>query len=159
MKSQATFSFVLIAIIFCCYAFKIPETKKYSGFYTLTDSLVKDSIIIDSLRIDSIGNLFKLYKDSVHASYYHDKFTGRRTASGTIFNNSDYTAAHKKLPFGTKVLVTNVVNGKSALVTITDRGPFIKGREIDLSKQVFMEIAKNKKRGILQVKLEILQEE
>lgn len=100
-----------------------------------------------------------MYKDSVHASYYHDKFTGRRTASGTIFNNSDYTAAHKKLPFGTKVLVTNVVNGKSALVTITDKGPFIKGREIDLSKQVFMEIAKNKKRGILQVKLEILQEE
>lgn len=157
MKSQATYSFVIITILFCCLSFTVPN-KKCTTQKTLSDSIITDSITIDSLRIDSIGDLYKLYKDSVHASYYHDKFTGRRTASGTVFNNSDYTAAHKKLPFGTKVLVTNIVNGKSALVTITDRGPFIKGREIDLSKQVFMEIAKNKKRGVLQVKLEILQE-
>jgi len=150
-----TYSTTLIIVLFFCYSFTTPNNK-YHHFY---NKIANDSIVIDSFRIDSVGNLYKLYKDSVHASYYHDKFNGRKTASGKLFSNSEYTAAHKTLPFGTKVLVTNLVNNQSALVTITDRGPFIKGREIDLTKKVFMEIAKNKKRGILQVKLEILYEQ
>jgi len=116
--------------------------------------------ISDSIRIDTIsGKIVKLFKDSVHASYYHDKFNGRRTASGQIFNNSQLTAAHKKLKFGTQVLVTNPINNKSVLVTINDRGPFVRGREIDLSKKAFMDISHSTRRGELQVKLEIVQEE
>ncbi len=99
----------------------------------------------------------KLYKQNAHASYYSDKLNGRKTASGQVFNNSKYTAAHKTLKFGTKVKVTNVVNDKSVIVTINDRGPFIKGREIDLTKKAFMEIAKNKQRGVLIVDIEILE--
>ncbi|SHG88410.1 septal ring lytic transglycosylase RlpA family protein [Flavobacterium defluvii] len=97
-----------------------------------------------------------LYKTNVHASYYHDKFNGRKTASGTRFNNNDLTAAHKKFPFGTILKVTNETNNKSVIVKITDRGPFIKGREIDLSKRAFMEIASNKRSGLVYVTIEIL---
>ncbi|HEX9602039.1 MAG TPA: septal ring lytic transglycosylase RlpA family protein, partial [Mariniflexile sp.] len=100
---------------------------------------------------------YKPYKESVHASYYHDKFNGRKTASGEKFNNNLYTAAHKTLKFGTKVKVTNIVNDSSVIVTINDRGPFVKGREIDLSKKAFMEIAKYKHRGFLIVNIEILE--
>jgi rare lipoprotein A len=69
------------------------------------------------------------------ASYYADKFNGRKTASGEKFRNSKLTAAHKTLPFGTKVKVTNLSNGKSVKVKINDRGPFVAGRIIDLSKK------------------------
>jgi rare lipoprotein A len=69
------------------------------------------------------------------ASYYADKFNGRKTASGDKFRNSKLTAAHKTLPFGTKVKVTNLKNGKSVKVKINDRGPFVAGRIIDLSKR------------------------
>ncbi len=69
------------------------------------------------------------------ASYYADKFNGRKTASGEKFRNSKLTAAHKTLPFGTKVKVTNMRNGQSVKVRINDRGPFVAGRIIDLSKK------------------------
>ncbi len=75
-----------------------------------------------------------IYKNNVVASYYADKFHGRTTSNGEIFNMNALTAAHKTLPFNTKVIVTNLSNGKSVTVRINDRGPFIKGREIDLSK-------------------------
>jgi rare lipoprotein A len=65
------------------------------------------------------------------ASYY---WQGQQTASGARFNPSAMTAAHRTLPFGTRVLVTNRNNGRSVTVTINDRGPFIKGRIIDLSR-------------------------
>lgn len=96
------------------------------------------------------------YKKSVEASYYADKFNGRKTASGERFHNKKFTAAHKKLAFGTKVRVTNLANKKSVVVEINDRGPFKRGREIDLSRRAFMDITDNKNHGILRVKIEIL---
>lgn len=71
------------------------------------------------------------------ASWYGkpDGFHGKRTASGEIFNADDYTAAHLTLPFGKMVLVTNLQNGKQVVVRINDRGPFVKGRIIDLSQK------------------------
>lgn len=98
----------------------------------------------------------KVYKKNVHASYYADKFNGKKTASGEKFHNNKYTAAHKKLAFGTKVKVTNIANDKSVVVEINDRGPFTPGREIDLTKKAFMEIADNKNHGSLRVTLEII---
>jgi len=68
------------------------------------------------------------------ASYYADKFEGRLTASGVKYKHSKLTAAHRLLPFGTKVKVTNLANGKTVIVEINDRGPFVDGRIIDLSK-------------------------
>ena len=109
---------------------------------------------IDSL-ITSLGK-FKIYKKEAHASYYADKFNGRKTTSGRKFDNNKYTAAHKKLPFGTKVKVTNEKNGKSVIVEITDRGPFVKSREIDLSKRAYMDITSNKGSGGMLVTIEVL---
>ena len=67
------------------------------------------------------------------ASYYADKFNGRKTANGEIFDENKLTAAHKTLPFGTIVKVTNLTNNKTVIVRINDRGPFVSGRIIDLS--------------------------
>ena len=67
------------------------------------------------------------------ASYYGKELAGRRTASGERFNPGAMTAAHRTLPFGTRVRVTNIHNGRSVIVRINDRGPFVKGRSIDLS--------------------------
>jgi rare lipoprotein A len=67
------------------------------------------------------------------ASWYGPGFQGRRTASGERFNTHGMTAAHRSLPFGTRTRVTNVRTGRSVVVRINDRGPFVRGRVIDLS--------------------------
>ncbi len=67
------------------------------------------------------------------ASYYADQFHGRRTANGETFDMHAMTAAHRSLPFNTRVRVTNLDNGRSVVVRINDRGPFVEGRIIDLS--------------------------
>lgn len=67
------------------------------------------------------------------ASFYGPGFHGRRTASGERFNMHAMTAAHRTLPFGTRVRVVNLGNGKAVVVRVTDRGPFVRGRVIDLS--------------------------
>lgn len=98
----------------------------------------------------------KVINKKAHASYYADKFNGRKTASGERFSNRKLTAAHRKLDFGTKLKVTNVANKKWVLVTVNDRGPFIKSRDIDLSKEAFMQITDNKNHGVLTVTIEII---
>jgi rare lipoprotein A len=70
---------------------------------------------------------------TTRASYYGPGFHGRRTASGRIFNQGALTAAHRSWSFGTKVRVTNLRNGRNVVVTITDRGPYVRGRGLDLS--------------------------
>lgn len=101
----------------------------------------------------------EIIEESAITSYYHDKFNGRKTASGDVFNNKGMTAAHKTLPFGTKVRVTNLSNEESVIVTVNDRGPHSKGRSLDLSKSAFMDIAHNRGRGTLNVKIEVLPED
>lgn len=96
------------------------------------------------------------YKKHATVSYYHDKFNGRSTASGEVFSNSKRTAAHKKLAFGTQVRLTNLENNKSVDVKINDRGPFTRGREMDISKKAFMDITDNKNHGVLKVKIELI---
>ena len=101
------------------------------------------------------ANSVTLYKSSAVASYYADKYHGRKTSNGEVFNMYDLTAAHKSLPFNTKVKVTNLSNGKSVVVRINDRGPFVKGREIDLSKAAAVKIGMIKS-GTAKVSLEIV---
>lgn len=74
------------------------------------------------------------------ASYYADRFAGKRTASGEAYDPSDFTAAHRSLPFGTRVRVTDVASGRSVVVRINDRGPWGKGRLIDVSRAAANEI-------------------
>lgn len=74
-------------------------------------------------------------KEQGRASYYADKFVGRKTASGARFSQHKRTAAHRTLPFGTKLKVKNLDNGRTVRVRVNDRGPFVAGRMIDLSKK------------------------
>jgi len=90
------------------------------------------------------------------ASWYGGKFQGRTTANGEIFDTNKFTAAHKTLPFGTMVKVTNLENSSTTIVRINDRGPFIPGRIIDLSRAAAMEIGMTG-RGIARVRLEELE--
>ncbi len=69
-----------------------------------------------------------------NASYYANRFHGRRTASGENFNQRNYTAAHRSLPFGTRVRVTNLANGRHVVVKVNDRGPHKRNRIIDISQ-------------------------
>ncbi len=96
------------------------------------------------------------YTETGKASFYAMKYQFRQTASGERFNQYSDTAAHKTLPFGSKVRVTNSKNGKSIIVKINDRGPFIKGRIIDLSRSAFSSIA-DLDSGVIQVKIEVIE--
>lgn len=89
------------------------------------------------------------------ASWYGGKFHGKLTASGDVYNMNEFTAAHKTLPFGTKLRVTNKNNGKSVIVEINDRGPFVKSRVLDLSKAAFEEIG-DIDQGVMNIEYEIL---
>jgi rare lipoprotein A len=87
-----------------------------------------------------LSSCFRKGSETGLASYYADKYEGRKTSNGEIFKQRKLTAAHKTLPFGTKVKVTNLSNGQSVKVRINDRGPFIQGRIIDLSKKAAKKI-------------------
>ncbi len=89
------------------------------------------------------------------ASWYGGKFQGRLTANGEVFDTNKFTAAHKTLPFNTIVRVTNLSNNKSVLVRINDRGPFVAGRIIDLSRAAAEKIGLVGK-GVVQVKLTVV---
>ncbi|PKQ46564.1 septal ring lytic transglycosylase RlpA family protein [Confluentibacter flavum] len=150
-----TISFVCL-LIFLTSFINTPSkisTNNTSHFNTI----YIDTVLTDTIAVDS-SLTYITYKENVHASYYHDKFNGRKTASGEKFDNNLYTAAHRTLKFGTKIKVTNTVNNQSVIVTVNDRGPFVKDREIDLSKIAFMEITKHKLTGFLIVHLEVLKE-
>ncbi|OYU84963.1 MAG: hypothetical protein CFE24_04000 [Flavobacterium sp. BFFFF2] len=158
-----------------------PETttavsKEKPGAETLakTVSVVKNAVKLDSIGRDETAlvpeavdqdsicteenYIFKRYKRKAHASYYSDRLKGRRTASGQRFDNSKWTAAHKKLPMGTKLRVTNEANGKSIMVTINDRGPFSRVRDIDLTKRAFRHLSNGGGSGSMIVTLEIAEE-
>jgi rare lipoprotein A len=95
------------------------------------------------------------YKETGLASYYAKKFHYSKTASGEPLNNYAMTAAHRTLPFGTEVLVKNLNNGKSVKVRINDRGPYVKGRIIDLPRAAFSQIA-NLNKGVAKVEIRVV---
>ncbi len=95
------------------------------------------------------------YVETGKASFYANRHQSKKTASGEIYDHKLHTAAHKTLPFGTKVRVTNMENGKIVVVKINDRGPFVKGRILDLSRSAFSSIA-NVSSGIIEVKIEVI---
>jgi rare lipoprotein A len=162
MKKIITLLFLLANIGLVSGQSSIINSKKFS---INKDTLKKTTKVVEkevepvAVAPDSViveTGKFVFFKKNAHASYYHDKFNGKRTASGKRFDNKKLTAAHRKFPFGTKLRITNEANGKSVVVEVTDRGPFARGREIDLSKKAFMEITSNKGSGAVIVKIEEL---
>ena len=86
------------------------------------------------------------------ASYYADRFHGRQTASGERYDRNAFTAAHRRLPFGTHVRVVNLDNGKTVEVRINDRGPFVAGRVIDVSYAAAQKLGMLQ-RGVVRVRV------
>jgi rare lipoprotein A len=161
-KKTSILSILTLLFLSCSITYVMSQSKPVEAKViedTLKNAKTKPltPTVIDSVFTDK-GLRLKLYKKTAHASYYADRFNGKKTADGSRFNNSKYTAAHKKLPFGTKVKVTNEANGKFVIVKVTDRGPFVKTREIDLSKRAFMDITGNKGYGALKVTIETIME-
>lgn len=90
-----------------------------------------------------------------YASYYSDSLEGKRTASGEPYRKDAFTAAHRTLPFHTKLKVTNLSNNRSVIVVVNDRGPFVKTRITDLSKAAARELGILKK-GKAKVRIEVI---
>lgn len=130
------------------------------GLATLVLSSATDAIA--SKPIKTIGATLNREEASVlrtergMASWYGPGFHGKRCANGEIYNQYGLTAAHRTLPFGTRVQVTNLNNNRAVVVRINDRGPFIRGRIIDLSKGAAREIGMISS-GVAPVTVEILQ--
>ena len=110
--------------------------------------LVKDKVTV---KKDDKGQ--PIVEQVGEASFYGAGFHGKKTATGEKFNQNEKTAAHPTLPLGTKATVTNLENGRSVDVKINDRGPYVKGRDIDLSKSAAKELGMTKD-GVAPVKIE-----
>ena len=89
-------------------------------------------------------------------SYYARMHDGHVTAGGEKFDSNAMTAAHRRLPMGTKLKVTNLANGKSVVVTVNDRGPFVKGRSLSVTRRAAEELG-FRKQGVAKVKFEQVQ--
>ncbi len=126
---------------------------QYNPLYSSAEAAERINIFSSAASRIKESALFAIAEG--RASYYSNQFHGRKTANGETFNTHNLTAAHPSLPFGTWVKVTNLGNGKDVIVRINDRGPFVKGRIIDLSASAAKEIGLLKS-GTVQVKLEAL---
>lgn len=123
---------------------KVEHTEKAEG----SQDLVKDKVTVNK------GSDGKPIVEQVgEASFYGPGFHGKKTATGEKFDQNEKTAAHPTLPLGTKATVTNLENGTSVDVKINDRGPYVKGRDIDLSKGAAKELGMTKG-GVAPVKIE-----
>lgn len=124
---------------------KAKRTEKAEGKHDLVDDHVRT-------KTNSEGE--KVIEQVGEASYYGKWHYGKKTASGEKFDQNEMTAAHPTLPLGSEATVTNLENEKEVNVTITDRGPYVKGRDLDLSKAAAKELGLTKKEGEAPVKIE-----
>jgi rare lipoprotein A len=124
------------------------------SIYLLAFLLIFISCAKKPLKVEEIS---KGYTEKGIASWYGNEFKGKPTASGEIFDPDKMTAAHKTLPLGTIVKVTNLENGKSANLRVNDRGPFVRGRIIDCSKRGAKELGFYSE-GTAKVKIEVVKE-
>ena len=99
-----------------------------------TACILSSLILLAAVTALPLAAESEIIKLEANASYYGEEFNGRPTSSGEIFDMNALTAAHKTLPFGTMLEVTNLANGKKVVVRVNDRGPFVPEREIDVSK-------------------------
>ncbi len=106
------------------------DTKMYPRLRSPAPTELDDRDCSDQSRLYQGGS----------GSWYGPGFHGRKMANGRIFNMHDYTVAHRRLPLGTRVCISNPQNGKWVFATVTDRGPYIHGRVVDLSKRVAQDL-------------------
>ena len=115
---------------------------------TILTIFLNMAIILTSLEATEQHGKASIYSTSCNG--------GSRTASGVSLKNDANMVAHKTLPFGTKIKITNVSNGKTSEAIVVDRGPFVKGRIIDVTKSVAQQLGFSYKQGITKVKIEVI---
>ncbi len=114
-----------------------------------TSSVTEEESLVETSAISYVD------KGYMTASWYGPRFHGRKTANGEIYDQMAFTAAHKGLKFGTMLKITNPKNDQSVIVRINDRGPYIGGRQLDLSRAAALQLGMMK-RGVLKVKVDEL---
>lgn len=118
--------------------------------------MTKKHLLLSIILIFVLSSLSaEVYREKALVSYYAGDFHGKKTSNGEYFNMNDYTCANKSLPFNTILKVTNLSNGLSVQVRVNDRGPFVTGRELDLSKAAAQKIGMIKS-GTTYVRIEIV---
>jgi rare lipoprotein A len=127
--------------------------KKILVILVVTIAMIITGCTNTEKRTDTNKNVSEVITGK--ATWYGKKFHGKKTASGEKFDMYAMSVAHKTLPFGKKIIVTNIKTNKSVEAYVNDRGPFIKGVVIDLSYAAFKKIA-NPDEGFINVKIEVL---
>ncbi len=120
----------IISVMILLVGFTLATSE--NGNNEVFDSITTPAVETETAANTSVINYID--KGEMVASWYGPRFHGRKTANGEKYNQMAFTAAHKKLKFGTLLRVTNPDNNKSVIVRINDRGPYIRGRHLDLSK-------------------------
>ena len=126
------------------------NAKNVNNEQVLVDEFIPKTIKESNVNISAIKYIDR---GTMKSSWYGPKFHGKLTANGEIYDQMALTAAHKQLKFGTLLKVTNPKNGRSVIVRINDRGPYIEGRDLDLSKGAAIELGMMRK-GVARLKIQ-----
>ena len=148
MRSFAKILFVLVLVALVGFTLVVNEDK-------ITEPIVTENVVsVEEEIITADRSLVEFVdKGSMKASWYGPGFHGRKTANGEVYDQMSFTAAHKSLKFGTLLKITNLKNNKSVVIRINDRGPYIHGRDLDLSKAAALELGMVRK-GVAKMKVE-----
>ena len=148
MRSLAKILFILVLVALVGFTLVVNEDK-------ITEPVVTEDVVsVEEESITADRSLVEFVdKGSMKASWYGPGFHGQKTANGEVYDQNSFTAAHKSLKFGTLLKITNLKNSKSVVVRINDRGPYIYGRDLDLSKAAALELGMVRK-GVAKIKVE-----
>jgi rare lipoprotein A len=148
LRSLAKILFILVLVALVGFTLVVNEDK-------ITEPVVAEDLVsVEEELVTADRSLVEFVdKGSMKASWYGPGFHGRQTANGEVYDQMSFTAAHKSLKFGTLLKITNLKNSKSVVVRINDRGPYIHGRDLDLSKAAALELGMVRK-GVARIKVE-----
>lgn len=148
LRSLTKILFVLVLVALVGFTLVVNEDK-------IIEPVVTDNVVsVEEETVSADRSLVEFVdKGSMKASWYGPGFHGRKTANGEFYDQMSFTAAHKSLKFGTLLKITNLKNNKSVVVRINDRGPYVDGRDLDLSKAAALELGMVRK-GVAKIKVE-----
>ena len=148
MRSLTKILFILVLVALVGFTLVVNEDKITEHTVSeVVTSVEEETIIADRSLVEFLD------KGTMKASWYGPGFHGHKTANGEVYDQMSFTAAHKSLKFGTLLKITNLKNSKSVVVRINDRGPYIHGRDLDLSKAAALELGFIRK-GVSKIKVE-----
>lgn len=141
----------IVGILALLVGFTIVKTEVNE----ITEPVMNTSTVAEEESLVETSAISYVDKGYMTASWYGPRFHGRKTANGEIYDQMAFTAAHKGLKFGTLLKITNPKNDQFVIVRINDRGPYIGGRQLDLSRAAALQLGMMK-RGVLKVKVDEL---